>query len=531
MNMNGPMGPVRRGSTSASRIALAVTWSFVILLMVNALWFVLRASSPVIQADAWYYLDVFVRKAIDGRLQITDFFVKRSADDHALPLFKLILLFEWRYFDLDYVVEAVFGVLATIACALIFYAVLMRHWPRNTGNGVPLLAWIAICALLFSLGSVGVWVWPLVALENITILVILFFMLAVWHAHRSQHYLPLVVAILVLGISSDDSAIIAVIATLMSVLLALRADPEQRVFSAWRIIAIVIGFEVLVRIGYAHIPGAPVASAHASTPLVSVLVERFKQGGWWQWILLPLVLPVYYQSPLKTSQADVWFAVQAIMGVLLLAAHVFFWRRALRGRYNLPVFMAVCMMLLSYGWLAGIILWRVSASGNDYLEQPRYVMLYAEQLIALLLMWAGSQELGFEAVTTRRRPVIWWQTMRTWGPVVGALLLLLAQVPQSIHAWRMPKYEWAYYAKQAAEIDALARDPVHTKDCDLVNPVCGESPKIRRELTQLLSANRLNIYSPRMRRWHSYLPTPTQVPAEPVSSVDKAGSDGNDHAD
>jgi hypothetical protein len=375
-----------------------------------------------------------------------------------------------------------------------------------------------------------VWVWPLVALENVTILVILLFMLAVWHAHRSQRYLPLIVATLVLGISSDDSAIIAVVAALAGVLLALWADPEQRRFSAWRIVAIVIGFEVLVRIGYAHIPGAPVASAPASTPLVGILVERFKQGGWWQWILLPLVLPVYYQSPLKAAQADIWFAVQAIMEVLLLAAHVLFWRRALRGRYNLPVFMAVCMMLLSYGWLAGIILWRVSAFGNDYLEQPRYVLLYAEQLIALLLMWAGSHELGFETVTTRRWPAIWRQIVWMWGPVVGALLLLLAQVPQSIQAWRVPKYEWAYYAKQAVEIDALRRDPVHTKDCDLAYPVCGQSPKIRRELTQLLSANRLNIYSPRVQRWHPYLPALTQVTAEPVSSVDKAGNDGNGRA-
>jgi hypothetical protein len=499
------------GSTPASRLVFVLTWSLAILYMVNALWFVLRASNPVIQADSWYFLDVFVRKAIEGHLHFADFFVKRGVDDHAQPLFKLILLLEWRYFDLDEVLGAVFGVVAAIACALIFHRVLIQRHPREIGNGVPRLAWTAICALLFSLGSVGVWVWPLVALENITTLVILLFILAVWRAHQRQRYLLLVVATLVLGISSDDSALIAVIAALMGTLVALWADPEQRRSSVWKIFAIVVACEVFVRIGYAYLPGAQAMRGRAFAPLVGVLIERLKDDGWWQWILYPLVLPVYYQSPLKPTHAHVWFAVQAIIGVLLLVAQVLFWRRAMRGKYNLTVFMAVCMMLLSYGWTAGIILWRVSAFGNDYLVQPRYVLLYAEQLIALLLMWAGSHELRFEVATTRRELATKWQALWTYVPLSGVLLLLLVQVPQSIVAWRMPKYEWAYYAKQAAEIGALTAHPVHTKDCELVNPVCGESSETRRRLTQLLSANRLNVYSSQVQRWHPYLPMLTPV--------------------
>ena len=519
------MGQSWRDSTTATRLVLALTWVLAILYMFNVLWFVLRASSPVIQADDWYYLDVFVRKLIEGNLHVADFFIKRSADDHAQPLFKLVLLLEWRYFDLDYVVGAVFGVAAAAACALIFHRVLIhQRRPGGAGDGVARLAWTAICALLFSLASVGMWVWPLVALENITILVILLFMLAVWHAHSSRRYLVLIVATLALGISSDDSALIAVIAALLGMLFALWADPEQRHPSSWKIFAIVVACEVLVRIGYAHLSGAYASHGHALAPLVGVLIERIEEGGWWQWILLPLVLPVYYQSPLQPANAPVWHFAQVIVGLLLLLAHVLFWRRALRGRYSLPVFMAVCMMLLSYGWVAGIILWRVSALGNDYLLQPRYVLLYAEHLIALLLMWAGSHELRCEGLTSRRQPAARWQSVPTRMAVAGALVLILVQVPQSIQAWRMPRYEWVYYAKQAAEIDAITRDPVHARDCDLVNPVCGASPEVRRGLTQLLSSNRLNVYSPRLQRWYPHLPALVPAPVVPVSSADKPAS-------
>lgn len=522
------IGHLPQEGSFPSKLVLAFTWPLVILYMANALWFVLRASNPVIQADAWHFLDVFVRKAIDGDLHFADFFAKRSVDDHAQPLFKLILLFEWRYFDLDFVVEAVTGVVGTIGCGLIFRAVLIRETTGELDSFVPRLAWVAICALLFTLGSVDVWVWPLVAMENITILVILVFMLAVWHAHRNQSYLLLAAITLVLGISSDDSALVAVTATLMTILAMSWADPKQRRAKTAMIFLIVVACESLVRFGYAHVSGAQVMRGHALAPVFDVLIERFNQGGWWQWVLLPLVLPVYYQSPLGPAHAHVWLALQVIMGALLLLAHVLFWRRALRGAYNLPIFMAVSMMLLAYGWLAGIIFWRVSAFDNDYLQQPRYVLLYAEHLIALLLMWAGAHESRFTVVTTRCQQATWWRIIRIWAPVAGALLLLMVQVPQSLQAWRMPKYLGAYYAKQAAEIDALARDPVHTKSCELVNPICGAPPEVRRELTQLLSANRLNVYSPKVQRRHPYLPA---LAAESVSSAGKTESSANKPSD
>src|SRR5690348_11593296 len=74
---------------------------------VNVLIFVLLAGDPLLTADSWYFLDVFVRHAYDGQLGIDDFFVQRAGLDHAQPLRKLILLMELKWFRLSLLPEAV----------------------------------------------------------------------------------------------------------------------------------------------------------------------------------------------------------------------------------------------------------------------------------------------------------------------------------------------------------------------------------------------------------------------------------------
>jgi hypothetical protein len=499
----------------------ALAWSFAVLALLNVLYYVLRVSNPIIQADDWWQLSGFVRKALSGSLGFADFFVKRSTGDHAMPLYRVLLLFEWRYFDLDYVPGAVVGVIAGAASAVILYRVVVTERYQDDRTALRYLAWAAMCTVLFSLNGLGVWTWPLAALQNITTLIIFMFMLAAWRAYQSQRYLTLGIATLLLGISSDDSALIAILATVLGLLLAwFRDSVQQRSRDMWKALAVIGICMLLVRIGYAC---APVGYPHAlwgdgPLPLASrlrLLPGRFQEGGWWQWVALPLILPVYYQSPFQPVHAQLWMGIQSITAVLLLIAHVLFWRQALQGKYNRPVFVAVCLMLLTYGWVAGILLGRVSVFGNDYLNEPRYVLLYAGHLVALLLMWAGS--FG----SAPRPPGGWPREIGTSAAVTGCLILMVIQVPLSIDAWHMRSYEWGYYAKMADRIDALARDPVHADDCGITT-LCRASPEMRRELTQLLSENRLNIYSPRVQRWHSYLPKLSSAPPMSTTSAPPA---------
>jgi len=503
----------QRGAWPSGRhVARVLAWVAAIVLLLNALYFVLRVSNPVIQQDDWYFLDVFLRKAMDGSLGFADFFVRRHGSDHAQPLFKLIMLFEWRYFDLDFAVEAVAGVLAVAAYAVLLHRLVMAPHRSDGHDGTRYLAWAAMCAIVFSLnGDAGTWTWPLVALENITTLIILIFMLAVWHARRNQRYLPLALATLLLGISSDDSALIAAFAVVLALLVVRLRTPDEG-HASWKSLAVIVLCMVLVRIGYAH---APVVGGPPALPIASdlgLLVDRLREGGWWKWVVMPLVLPVFYRNPFPPGHADLWLAMQIMLAVLLIAAHGWFWWKALRGNCNQPVFVAICLMLLSYAWVAGIVLIRVSVFGNDYLDQPRYMLLYAGHLIALLLMWTGS--LGPKPPVSARS-----RGMGAAVPVAGCLLLLAIQLPLSLHAWHLRKYVWTYYARMASDIDAFAMQPAPVSQCKAHRPACNGARTKRRELTLLLSERRLNIYSPRVQRWHKYLPVLSPVPVRADATV------------
>ena len=343
------------------------------------------------------------------------------------------------------------------------------------------------------------WTWSLVAIGYLTVIPMLLFAWALWHAWQSRRYMVLIAATLLLGIVDDDSALIAIAATLATLLLVLLFDAKQRHAGVWKILAVIAICMALIRIGYSYAPvvgGAP--KAPITTYLVS-LFERLREGGAWKWITIPLMLSVAPANHIHGISPSTWAVMEGATVALLLVAHGWFWWRALRGRYNLPMFAAVFLMLLSYAWLAGILVYRVSSRDSSYLLQERYVQLYQFNLIALLLMWVGASKLQ-----TPSRP--WQRRLKSWIPALGCILLLALQIPLSHDAWHSRRYLLPYYRQMAIQIGKLAQDPTQTAGCLPELSVCTYPLNDRRVLVQLLSTHHLNVFSPRVQQWHPFLP-------------------------
>lgn len=495
-------------SPTVRQVARALAWVIAVIALLNVLYFALSTACPVIRNDGWYFLDVFLRKAIDGNLTAADFFVRRAGSDHSQPLVKLWMLVEWRWFDLDFMPGALLGVAAAAAGATLYLRILAPT--RSASHSIrAYLAWAAICALLFSLngGTASEWTWPLAAQGNLVGLIILLFFIAVWHAHFARRYALLTVATLFLGVSSDDTAVVAVTAAALALLLIHFADHGQRNGSLAKILLVLAGCMVVVRIGYLFVP---IVGGEPSPPITQTLADlftHFRDGGWWMWVIFPLTLPIAHANPFPSLDASSWLAIQIIMGLLVLAAHAWFWLKALRPGHNRATFVAVATMLLAYGWIAGILFGRVSLFGNQYLMEPRYAILYAGQLVALLLMWGGS--------AARVTPAGRWREVRRYAAMAGCLALLAIQVPLSIHAWRAQPYVLAYYGKLADQITSLAKDPDHPGQCVPELPACQYPVGERRQLTELLSRDQLNVFSPRIQRRYPYLPQPGHAAGSP----------------
>ena len=491
---------------AAARIS---AWIVALVALANLLCFILSTANPVLRSDDWYFLDAFVRKAVNGTLGFADFFVKRQGADHAQPLSKLVLLFEWRFLDLDVAFESIVGLAAAFVCALILRRFVMASRNGDGKNLVRELAWTATCVLLLSLNAAGVWTWPLVALGYLVLIPTLLFIWAAWHALRTGRYGILMVATAVLGVIGDDNGIIVVLAVLLGLLIVLFREPAYR-GSAWKLYGVIVGCLVLVRVGYAFAPveGGPPGASLATC--LSRLISRLGQGEWWQWIAMPLALSVVHNNPYTWISAGAWAVIQLVIAAVLVAAHVAFWWRAFRGHHNLTTFAAVSLMLLSYAWLAGILIHRVAFYGTSYLNEERYVQLYAFNLIAMLLMAAGPSR---DYMSLPRKHAIWL-------PAIGCILLIAVQVPLAQNAWAHRPYLIVYYRNLALKIEQLAKDPVHVGVCAPALPICDWSLDARSRGLRLLSSHGLNVFSPRVQRWHPYLPQTGGVsrgdlPAEP----------------
>lgn len=109
-------------------------------------------------------------------------------------------------------------------------------------------------------------------------------------------------------------------------------------------------------------------------------------------------------------------------------------------------------MLLFYGWVAGIMVGRVATFGSTYINQPRYVIRFAVQLIALLLMWTEPSSEG--------PPLSSGRLLRR-AAVVGVCLLIAFQVKLAKDTWHYRRSYIAHYAEVARQTGKFVSDPTH----------------------------------------------------------------------
>jgi hypothetical protein len=221
------------------------------LLSSNALLFTVKVANPLIISDGWTFVDKVVRKSAEGHFAWQDIFFKRSAMDHSQPLRKLILLFHYRYFDLDFSIEAMAGLLfGFMNIGLLWWVA--RHGRGDTRPSVSeLLGFGALTAVYFSLNATAVYSYPLMTLSYSSHTFILMMLVSAWFALVSArwHVVPLLAAAaLAMNVVADDTGIIVTIGCLLVILLQVfRGSPRRR---ALLVAAVVAGACVAYNIGY-----------------------------------------------------------------------------------------------------------------------------------------------------------------------------------------------------------------------------------------------------------------------------------------
>ncbi len=486
------------GWSSGSRALRVVAWCVVGIMFLDTLLYVLHSANPTLMLDDWYFFHVFGRKALEHTLTLGDFFVRRNGSDHAEPLIKLAILWCVTKFKLDLSVEAVIGVFVVLSYALLLYLIISRSL-RGGPDWAKLLTWVTVAAVLLSLNSTVLWSWAENSMQYSSDLLVPLFLWAAWWSYRQQRYWLLPIVTFVMAVVGDDSATVCALAAVIAFGLHLVVQRAESRRPAVIVVGIIVAVMVVVRIGYHFAPrlGGP----HVS-PMQGIhgLLAQIAAGHWRAWIDAPITWGIISRNVFSPHHLH-WFTVfHGVVFVGMVAADVWFWVRAVRFKWNALTFISVGLMLASYGWIVGILIYRAPLFGTETFNQPRYVRLYEFQVIALALMWLGAVVDGAQASPDVRRLAM--------TGALACLVVIVLQVPISVSAWKALPYVRAYYQTQARQTYLLSVNPVDQDvlaHCNRQLQLCRMPIGERTGSLDILRSRRLGIFSPSVIDAHPML--------------------------
>jgi len=335
--------------------------------------------------------------------------------------------------------------------------------------------------------------WPLLAMGFCLQFFFLAMFASVWRACETGRYGLLALCTAASLVFADGGGIIAVIAAIVALgVLAVRGWQRPRAVRAMALLAV---SAVTYKVAYTLL-APPYADAPIKSGLSAVLAMPHLAQHVALWIETSLSASIMHPTLTALALGHRSTIVDAGLAVILVIAHLWFWRQAFKCRPSATNFVAVCVMLLFYGFFAGVLLARVPAYGDGSFNQPRYILFYQLNIVALLMMAIDA------AAETALAGSIRGRTAALAG---ASLVLILIQIPLTKMGWTHEVFERRYVEHVAAQMDALAADPQHPPaNCLPQLPVCNMPESRRRELMTLLESEHLNLFSDAFRRRHDF---------------------------
>lgn len=480
-----------------SRVAWVAMWTLLTAALVNAVLHVRAVCWSLIASDNWNHIHPLLADAQAGRLHIGNFLIQRAGVDHAQPLNKLVMLVNARWFGLDFRLEGYLGMAFGAAAIVVLWRMVCADAVDAHGVAVrpqrPAgfhLAFAAAAAVLLSLNTSFIYTYSMVTMWFALYTLTFAMLFAAWRALQGRALLPLALVTFVLGVVADDSMFLDATALALALLLyGLRTREWRRTL---KVLATVVLAVLLTRVMYALFGETSGATqAVFNQPLsarISGLMLQWRDG--WTWFALPATSGLVSGEPLRIAFGGHAMAARNVIGVLLLAAHAWFWWSTWRLRSSAAWLAAVMLMLMFYAHVAAVLMARVFARGTGYMEQERYVSFYQFGVIALLLM----------AMTwLSQRP-----SRRLYRVLSGAAVaVLLLQVPLTWLAKEREPGIDAHNRHMAMSMAQVIRDPQQPPaDCASGMDLCVLPLARRIQLIGVLRAQQLSLFSPQFARRH-----------------------------
>jgi hypothetical protein len=483
-------------------IILAVT----ICLLLNVMYFISVAASPIIRDDGWYFLASQIHPWIDHGFSWMDIFVKRGLTDHAQPLNKLFLYINYRLFSLDFKYEALVGFLGVFLTVILFLSFFITRVISQSmtwfGAGFFVLAILTFT----SLNSRELYSWPLVTFSYLSFFLTLLLPFLAWRfLNYKLTITSIVVAAFIFVLIGDTASIISWLSLTTAIILISISDSE---ISRKRVLIWIFCSAFIVASYFFVLNFNFIGSVTEQKPPSNGL-DLLNVNFYFECIRIVFSSSLIHSEHLAgTSGYQELFSWLVAIPVLYFYIAHFFTLLFKKQRQTIIDFIVTFILVYATFSIAAIIVGRVPEYGVSYLNQPRYVLVYQLIPFALLMKYCFLSGNKKSQIITRKMTVL------TMLPV-----MLYAQFCFSTNAYASVPWISKWVDGQSRAIADYVNDPdLPAGNCtNFSSPICNLPSSKRNELLNLLINNQLNLFNHEFQWKHKIFPV-THLKAPAVSA-------------
>ena len=459
-----------------------------VLCCFNVIYFVGVSANPLIQSDAWYFLDANIKKWIAQGFNLSDLFVKRSVIDHAQPLNKFFLYLNYRFFNLDFRFESLIGLFGLFSIIFFFVHRFLIILFTKAVLARNIIAFSMAIMIITSLNATGLYTWSLVTFSFLPLAMAFACAWFTWlFLQNKKVILCLIFLIFSMLLIGDTAAIILWGSLFISIVLILKT--KDSTFKNRAIVWLLVS-------------GALVATIFLSINWSFIFTDNNSSIA--KTSQLQLTNPMFYVEAIRiifsaalihgthlTNLGESTKTITLIFALPILYFYIKHFVDLLFIKKDITEidFLVTFMLVYASASIAAIIFGRVSEYGINYLNQPRYLVIYQLIPFSLLIKWAFT-----ENNNTQERYSIHYSILA----IFAGTFLLVIQLSVSSTAYRAVPWIWKWHIEQANAISKYADDPtISSGNCTPHSvPICGMPINKRNDLIKTMQARKLNLFNP-----------------------------------
>jgi hypothetical protein len=453
----------------------------------NVIYFLSVAANPLINADAWYFLDINIRKWVAQGFDWDDLFVKRNVVDHAQPLNKFFLYINYRFFNLDFRFESLIGLIGLFS--IIFFFV-YRFLSTLFINIVPIgniIAFSMAMLIITSLNATGLYTWSLVTFSFLPLAIAFACAWFTWSFLQNKNVVLSLLFLLFSMLAIGDTAAIILWTSIfgsIALIFVTKASDFRKRAIVWLLASGALVGALFLAINWNFIfvgnGGATAKASQLQLTNPNFYIEAIR-------IIFSssIIHGVHLTNFGNFSNAITWlFAVP----IFYFYVKHFFDLLLKKKDITEMDFLVTFMLVYASVSIAAIIFGRVSEYGINYLNQPRYLVIYQLIPFSLFIKWAFSENNSpgkynnYYLLTT----------------TTTLIILLIIQFFVSLSAYRSVPWVWKWHMEQTNVINKYINDPtIASGNCTPhSSPICNLPINKRNDLLKLMQSARLNLFNP-----------------------------------